>query len=527
MEKQERTEPSGGGRLREILGILAKHQAAKGMTPQKLRAIVEDLGPTFVKLGQMMSMRLDMLPAAYCQELTGLHADVKPMSFSEVRQAAEAEYQQPLEEVFSSVEEIPLGSASIAQVHAAVLQDGRRVAVKVQRPGVREIMARDIRLLHRAAGLLNLTKMGEVVDLGMVLDEMWSVAQEEMDFLIEARNAEEFRRLNREVAFVESPEVVESLSTSKILVMERIEGVPIDDLDVLRAREYDLKEIGLKLADNYIKQVLDDGFFHADPHPGNLCVRGGKLVWLDLGMMGRLSERDRELLQNAVKAMVRGDAEELEGILLSLCAPPEAVDHERLTDDIRLFLAKYGNMELGSMKLGAILEEMMGIAKEHRLSMPPGVSMLGRGLLNLEGVLTSVSPEINLIQIMANRMSAVMLREFDWKQTAGKELRVLLESGRKAAGIPARLSDWLELGLKGGQKLNVRLTGTERLQELQERGLSRLVRAILAAALLVGASLVCAAGTQPVFWGIPLPAWIGYAAALGLGVPLLWELRRK
>lgn len=523
---EKRTE-AAGGRFREILGILARHKVAQGVTPQKLRAVVEDLGPTFVKLGQILSMRADMLPAAYCQELAALRVDVAPLEFSEVRQVVEQEFGLPLEELFQSFAREPLGSASIAQVHAAVLPDGRKAAVKAQRPGIRETMARDIRLLHRASKLLDLTSMGSVIDLDMVLDEMWSVAQEELDFLTEAKNAAEFRRLNRDVVFVDCPHIVEELTTARVLTMEYVDGIPIDDLDALRAEEYDLQEIGLKLADNYIKQVLDDGFFHADPHPGNLCVRDGRLVWLDLGMMGRLSQRDRELLQNAVKAMVKGGAQELESILLAMCESNGEVDHERLTGDIRRFLDRYGRMELGDMKLGTILEEMMGIAKLHRLSMPPGVSMLGRGLLNLDGVLTVVSPDISLIQIMANRMSSVMLREFDWKKTLGGDLRRLCESGRKALDLPAQLSGWLDMELKGERRLSVRLAGEERRTEALERAVSRGIQAMFAAALLLGGCLLCLGDLEPLLWGMPPAALLCFAASLVLGVRLLWRMRKK
>ncbi len=198
MKSERKTDGNGKAdnrhRLREILGVLAKHDILRGITPVKLRLIIQDLGPTFVKLGQILSMRQDMLPADYCRELTRLRADVSPMPFDEVRQVVETEYGVPMKSLFQSFDETPLGSASIAQVHAAVLRDGRQVAVKVQRLGVHDTMARDIVLLRRAAGMLQKAGgIGGVIDFRMVLDEMWAVAQEEMDFLLEARHMDEFR----------------------------------------------------------------------------------------------------------------------------------------------------------------------------------------------------------------------------------------------------------------------------------------------------------------------------------------------
>ena len=176
----------------------------------------------------------------------------------------------------------------------------------------------------------------------------------------------------------------------------------------------DLEEVGLKLADNYVKQVIDDGFFMQTSHPGNIRIRGGKIVWIDLGMMGRLTIRDRSLLRDGVKAIVSGDVEHLKQIVLTMGVHSGRIDHARLYGDIDDFLAKYAKLDLGSMDLGQIIEELVGLAREHRISVPKGISMLSRGVLTLEGVLAVVSPKINLLEILANRMSAEIRKDFDW-----------------------------------------------------------------------------------------------------------------
>lgn len=514
------------GRLREILAILARHEIVKGISPAKLRAIVEDLGPTFVKLGQIMSMRRDMLPEAYCTELARLRTDVKPMDFTDVKNVIESEYKSPVHAVFSELDEEPLGSASIAQAHAAVLRDGRRVVVKIQRPGIRDTMSRDIQLLHRASRLLKLTEVGDVIDFNMVLDEMWAVAQQEMDFLIEAQNAEEFRERNREVAFVDCPRIEHRHTTSKVLVMEYIEGIPIDDLSALLAEEYDLEEIGLKFADNYVKQIVDDGFFHADPHPGNIRIRDGKIVWIDLGMMGRLSVRDQELFREAVKAIVRGDVDALKGILLTIGVCTGKIDHARLYTDIDDFLTKYGKMELGTMDLGQMLEEILTLAKQHHIAMPKGVSMLGRGVLTLEGVLAVISPEINLVKIMANRLSSEMLQEFDLKQELRTNARRLYESGRKAIDLPAQMSDLLRMGIKGQAKLNLELLGSEQPLSSIDRMVNKIIKCIFSAALLIGSCMLCTTDMKPRILEIPILGLLGFAAALLIGFWVLWDMHK-
>ena len=518
--------PGNGKRLREILGILGRHKLTQGMTPEKLRATVEDLGPTFVKFGQIMSMRRDMLPAEYCEELAKLRTEVRPLAFAEVREVVEAEYGVPAGEVFASFEEKPIGSASIAQAHAAVLKEGRRVVVKVQRPGIREKMAQDVALLHRAASLLNLTEMGDVVDLNMVLDEMWSVAQQEMDFLLEARNAEEFRARNRDVAFVGCPRIEHRYTTAKILVMEYVDGIQIDDVDVLRREEYDLREVGVKLADNYVKQVVEDGFFHADPHPGNIRIRGGKIVWIDLGMMGRLTARDQALFRDGVKAIVSGDVEKLKSVVLAIGIHSGRIDHARLYGDIDDFLSKYGKMDLGSMNLGQIIEELVNLAREHRISLPKGVSMLSRGVVTLEGVLADICPGVNLLEILAGRMAGEIQGEFDWQQELKGGARRLYESGRKAAGIPAQTADLLRMALKGQAKLNLEVIGSEQPLASLDRMVNRLVKCVLCAAMLLGSCLLCTTDMQPKLLDIPLVGLLGFAAALLMGIWVLWDMHK-
>ena len=192
-------------------------------------------------------------------------------------------------------------------MHRAVLKTGEEVVVKVQRKGIYEVMARDIGLMKKAVKLLPPVSIKEAVDLNLVLEELWRVTQEEMNFLTEAANMEEFSRKNKNVAFVKTPILYREYTTASVLVMEYIDGIPIDDKETLLAGGYDLDEIGSKFVDNFIKQVMDDGFFHADPHPGNVMIQGGKIVWIDMGMMGRLTERDREMLGKAIEGIALND----------------------------------------------------------------------------------------------------------------------------------------------------------------------------------------------------------------------------
>ncbi|MBQ8952616.1 MAG: AarF/ABC1/UbiB kinase family protein [Clostridia bacterium] len=476
-------------RLGEIVEALRRHEIAKGMTPEKLCAVIEELGPTFVKLGQILSMRSDFLPKAYCDALSKLRAGVVPMPFEQVRAIVERAYGRPLDEVFPSFDRQALGSASIAQVHAATLPGGERVVVKVQREGIHEVMSRDITLLRRAAELVKYTPAKGLVDFNRVLDEMWVVAQQEMNFLTEAENLKTFAALNADVAFGGAPTRYPTYETATALVMENVEGIPIDDLDALREAGYDLNEIGAKLADNFVKQITEDGFFHADPHPGNIRVRDGQIVYLDMGMMGRLSERERKVIGRAVEGVARGDAEACVNAVLQLGAVKGDIDRRRLYRDCEAMLDKYAAMELGGMDLSAVVEDMVSIMKANRIGMPGGLSMLVRALATIEGVVADIAPGINVAQVAAGHVSRAFLRDFDWRGALTRDAHAVYESAYKALDIPSLLSDTLKTALKGETNLHVEYHIGADAARLVHEVTRRICAALLSAALVLAAAL--------------------------------------
>jgi ubiquinone biosynthesis protein len=473
-------------------------------------------------------MRRDIFPAEYCDELQKLRAQARPVGFEEIKKTIEREYRAPLDQIFLTFEQTPSGSASIAQAHKARLKDKTMVIVKVQRPGIYETMARDIALLHKLSRILNLSaRVGNVVDFHIILDELWFVAQQEMDFLTEAKNADEFSKLNQEIAFVTCPHIMHELTTSKILVMEYIDGIPIDDLAALTDKGYDLDEIGRKFADNYIKQIVWDAFFHADPHPGNLRVRDGKIVFIDMGMMGRVSSRDKALFQAGILAIIQGDTPKLKNILLTLGIHDGKIDHPKLYHDIDAFLIKYRAMELGDMNMGRITEEFVTLANEHRISMPKGITLLGRGLITAESVVCQLSPSIHIMQAAANYISGNWRDNFDLAKELQKNSKLLYYIGKKAIDIPVHASHLLQMAVQGQTKVNVEATGSDQTLSALNKMVNKLAVSLIIAALLIGSSLICAAQLEPVIGSIPLIALIGFAAAGLLGIWLAASIWKK
>lgn len=505
-----------GKRLKEITAVLHKHAVTRGVTPEKLRLILEELGPTYIKLGQIASMHSDILPKRYCEELMRLRSDVAPMDFSQVADVIEESYGCPYGEIFAEIEEKPLGSASIAQVHQAVLKSGERVVVKVQRKGIYDVMSRDIGLLHKAVRLMPPISMKGLVDLDMVLDELWTVTQEEMNFLMEAANMEEFAKKNADVVFAGTPVLYREYTTTHVLVMEYIEGFGIDEKERLTENGYDLKEIGSKLADNYIKQVMEDGFFHADPHPGNVKIREGKIIWIDMGMMGRLTERDKELIAEAVRGVAANDVGLLLEVVMALGEFRGKPDQSQLYRDIGELLSKYGTTDMGDIDIAAVIQDLMEVMKNNKITMPHGLTMLARGLTHMEGVIADISPDINMVDIAAARMAGKIWIGKDWKKTLKKSGKSVYRSFHKALDIPALTADILHGFLKGQNRINLDLHATEDLNDMLTRLVKKLVMGFLVTALLISSSIICTTDMQPRVWGIPALGAFGYILALGI-----------
>lgn len=503
-------------RLREITEVLRRHGITRGVTPEKLRLILEELGPTFIKLGQIMSMHSDVLPKKYCDELMRLCSDVSPMPFDEVTTVLEEAYGFSPKEIFSEIDKLPLGSASIAQVHKAVLKNGDKVVIKVQRRGIYETMSRDIGLLHRAVRLLPPVSIKGMVDLDMVLDELWHVAQEEMNFLSEAANMERFAANNKNVAFVRTPSLYKQYTTARVLVMEYIDGIRIDDKDGLLAQGYDLDEVGQKLVDNYIKQVIEDGFFHADPHPGNVMVDDGKIIWMDMGMMGHLSAHDREMVGKVVRGIAASDVGVIQEAVLAIGEFKEMPDQSRLYEGISNLLAKYGRTDMGQIDVAEVTMNLMEVMKENHIIMPHGLTMLARGLTHMEGVLVKIAPDINMVEIATAHMAGLLLKEKDFKKLLKRGGKTVYKSFYKMLEIPSLAADILEGYLKGQTRVNLDLHASDDLARLLRRLVRNVVMGLWVMALLISSSIICTTDMKPKIMGIPALGAFGYLVAFAI-----------
>ena len=523
---------SSARRLKEIVAVLRDRELLQGVTPVKVRQVLEDLGPTFVKLGQIISMRPDFLPNEYQAELTRLQSEVKPMEFSVVKEIVQREYNQSWDGIFASIDETAMGSASIAQVHRASLLNGDRVVIKVQRPGIYDVMAKDIALLKKAISLLNLVRDSDgVVNLESMVDEMWEIAKQEMDFLLEADHIEEFAHLNKDDENILCPKVNRQLTTQRILVMECMDGIPLDDAEGLQAACVDMERIGRLLGINYVKQMIDDGFFHADPHPGNIWVKDGRIIWLDLGMMGRLSVRDRNSFRHAIMALVTNDVYGMKEAVLALGMPRGKVDHIQLYDDVAALMAQYGDLDFEHLKAGEVARKILMVLKSNNIAIPHGFSMFARGVMIMEGVMTRCCPQVNFSEIFAKGLRVSMEKDFSWLSELNKFKRDSYMLMKKSMQLPEQISDILKMTLSGQTKVNLDLTGSQEPLQKLDSMINKMIMAIISAALLLGSSTICTTQMEPKIMEIPLLGVLGYLAAMVLCSKLLWSIiktdRRK
>ena len=521
-------------RLLQIFGIVRRYDVVRGITPVKFRRMLEELGPTFVKAGQILSMRSEILPERFCIELSRLRSDVDPMPYETVLATLEREYGSRLDELFDAIDDTPLGSASIAQVHRARLASGADVAVKVQRPHVQEVMAQDIDIMRSLVRHLSRFMHGEqFLDLQSVVEELWDTFREETDFLVEARNLEEFGRNMRGCAFVSCPVPYMSLCTSHVVVMSYVDGISVSRPTQLVKAGYDLDEIGTKLVDNYSQQLLDDGFFHADPHPGNIVVSGGQIVFIDLGITGRLSPAMRKIMRDLIFSVAERDTPRLKSALLRLSSTsPDEVDHAKLLADLDEVVDEFGTVTLSELDLGAFLGDIIQLARRNGIELPGQVTSMARGLVTLEGVLDEFLPGVDMIDIISRHIRAHTDRREKLRLDAGE----LAVRGRAAAkgvlGAAAQADLAMSMLTRGQLKLNLDFVGSEDPIEDLSHIADRLTMGVLCVGFLIAASAIVmggsgGSGSESRVLGVPAFAFVCYVVAFVLAAVVLRDVWRR
>ncbi len=511
------------GPLQRVL--FPKKEMESLSVPRRIRLVLEDLGPTYIKLGQIASTRADILPPGWVEEFKKLQDKVPPVSFPEIKAVVEEALGAPLENNFASFSEVPVASASIAQVHLAQLRSGEKVAVKVKRPGIGKIIAADMSVMHTIAHLLERYVPGarryRPVE---VVDEFERVITREQDLSIEGANMERFSKIFEGNEDVQIPRVYWDYTTEDVLTMEAIEGVPIDEAETLKAEGVDIKKVAIKGIEIFFKQVFDHGIFHADLHPGNIFVRrDGVIIYLDFGIVGRLDRKLRKYLASILYYMVRRDYAGMARVHREMGLISEDVDIEEFEDTLAEIAEPIFGKTLEHIDISALLMKLIDTARRFDMTLQPNLLLLQKSMVIIEGVGRQLYPDVNMWDVARPLVYRWMLREkLSPRKLREKGVRLGEELAGAALEAPVRVNDLLGKALENELKVGFVHHRLEGLVDGIEGAGRKIAGGIVVASLVIGAvlasSLAAPAATRVL--GLPLGSTVLSVLAIILGVRL-------
>ena len=544
-KEAKKAEPETNGRLKEILAVLRKYNYDDGITPEIVVSILEDLGPTFVKLGQIASQQAEYIPKDYCEALAKLRSKVAPMDIETVHAQIENYLGKPVSELYGSFDDKPLGSASIAQVHKATLQDGTVVAVKVRRPGVVETVARDFALIEKILDKFVKEDSGGM-DIKSLIVELEHTSKYELDLTNEAGNLERFQKHNQDREKVESPRCYRELTCEAVLTESFVSGIEVSDTAFLSTLSDDERErLAALVADNFASQVLTDGFYHADPHSGNVLIKspvpgraadtaaaaetdGEKseeekiplpehgIEWIDFGMMGTLSSKQRQNLIDIVTSVVMKDAYGLKRTLLQIATPKGEINHGEMLGLCEEMCSQYTGSDFGDFELGDLLNTVLDSLQGGNFKVDPFLTNLSRGIIAVEGTIKTLSPKVNILNFFTSKVSSGLDFKLDLEhpEEMNPEIAVkLLQLFKGVTESSTKSAETLDMLEKGQIKVRTDFAFEEKALGTVTRLVGYVIRALIIVALLIGSSLLC---TTSAFTGEDVAAVTIFFRGIGL-----------
>ena len=570
----KKASPDVRGRFNEILAILQKFDYDDGITPEIVVSILQDLGPTFVKIGQIASQQSEYIPPEYCDALSKLRSKVAPMDLETVYSQIEKHLGKPVDELFASFDSKPLGSASIGQVHKAELFDGTVVAVKVRRPGVVDTVARDFALLERILDTFAKNGIGGIDVRGLIL-ELEKISKIELDFTNEATNLEKFWENNLERP-VESPKCYREYTNEAILTEDFVTGHEVGDEEYLDTIDDDERErIAALVADNFASQVLLDGFYHADPHSGNVLIKEpvpkelnaeeapaeaeeGAAVegagdapaedgiqlpehgveWIDFGMMGILTTQQRQILLDLVTSIVMQDAYNLKRTVLKAAQPVGDIDHGAMLEMCEEMCGQYTGSDFGDFDLGDLLGTVIGNLQDENYKIEPFLTNLARGIIAAEGTVKALSPHVNILNYFIDKVDIGIGIDMDdinpdtiseMLPTVAVELMKFFDSTSKSTAKTAEALDMLE---KGQIQVRTNIGIEDKALDSVERLVRYAIRGLLIVVLFVGSCVLCLAppyvlNTVNVSIEFPVMGFVGYVLSVILACFLYRDVKKR
>ncbi|MFN4082176.1 MAG: ABC1 kinase family protein [Bacteroidia bacterium] len=520
--------------LRKILPGLLLHKKMQGKyikqtytRSERIRKALEELGPTYIKFGQILSNRADLLPQDLIDELEKLQDAVPGFEFSDVRRIIETDLNDKIENLFAWFNETPIASASMAQVHEARLHNGQKIVVKVQRPDIADIIDLDLQILSELAELAenNFEKLNRFEPVELVKSLKKSMNRE-LNFLLEANNMIQFSLMFKDYDGVYIPKVYSHLSTRRVLCMEYINGIKVNNVTELRNHAYNLNEIAEKGLYIYFEQIFRHGIFHADPHPGNVLVmHGEKIALIDFGMVGVLTKHDKNAFRDFMIAITRGNFRMLIDSIEKLTKRKRIANKEELEYDLRILLDEFPPHTIDQRNISEIVERLQQIIYKHQLNFPNDFFLLLRTLVILDGISQILDPNFNTLEKIRKHSLRLFDESLSPKNLLKNALDFVIETYDYISALPKDFKTIIEKIKEG--KIKIEIQGLQPLLHTLDVVSSRLAAAIILASMIIGSSLVVLSHIPPLWKGIPIIGLIGILFSGIFGIILIISIFRK
>ena len=495
----------------------------------RIRLALEELGPTFIKLGQVLSTRSFLIPPELVDELSKLQDEVKPLPFEKLQTYVEEELDGTISEKFARFDKDAIASASLAQAHRATTHDGREVVVKIQRPEVARTIATDLDILSDLARLMDkYIPESRQFDPEGVVRELTQTTKRELDFLNEGRNIEIFAKNLKNFEHVYIPKVFWEYTTNKILTTEFIDGIKISEIEELKRAGCDLKFISQVGGQFILKQIFEDGFFHADPHPGNLFIKDrDTIVPVDFGMMGRLDDFLMEQLSDLLIATIRKDAELIIRVLVNIGSLNEDQDVRSLRVDIANFVDRYYGVPLKRINMQTIVADVFDVVTKHQLRTQSNLLLLMKALGTYEDLARKLDPDFEIFSLAKPYVHKLLLRRLDASKIAYEGIKSLRDLYDLLKAAPRELELLLKKIKRGQFAIELQDRGLQNLMLEMDRASNRIAFSLIIAALIIGSSMILNLRTGPLLFGFPLFGMLGYLFAGLLGIWLVIAILRS
>ena len=504
--------------------FIEKHSNA-----ERARMTLEELGPAYIKLGQALSTRSDLLPADFITEFSKLQDKVSPVSFSDIKSTIETEFNASLDTLFDFIEEIPLASASIAQVHKARLINGKDVAVKIQRPGIKKIIETDLEIMLYLASLME--RYIEEMALHKpvrIIEEFAEKLEDGLDFTIEAKNIEQFAKNFQNESIIHVPELFHEMCTTRILTMEIIDGIKVSEIEKLDKAGLDRKKITRRGADLLLKQMFDYGFFHSDPHPGNIFVLPKNVIcFVDFGEIGTVNIKTREHFVALIESILHQDEASAAAIIINLTENDGEINFKLLERDLSKFITRHLHDRLKDIEIGKLLQQLLNITHRHRIRIPGNFYLMLKAIVTFEGIGLMLDPEFDMIKQTIPYIKKIKLAKLSPKRITNEILKYSSELLYFTQQFPKDLLQISSLLKKQKQGLRLEIQGINTVFSKIDQASNRLSFAIVIAALLIGSSIVIKAAAPPFFFGISIIGVAGFSVAFIMSIWLLVAILRK